>query len=407
MKIYLKNNVWDTALERMEYIFDNFKNVIVSFSGGKDSTVTLELALIVARKKNRLPLSVYFLDQEAEWSSVIDYVKTVMYRKEINPLWIQVPIFLPNSISQETPFLVTWEEGKEWMREKDPIAITSGHVLKGDAEKEAKTGYWYTYFVKSIEQLYPNESACFLAGMRAEESPQRLAGLTTGQTYKHITWGRILNKKKEHYTFYPLYDWNSSDIWKSIHDNNWKYCKIYDEFFRYGLPIKDMRVSNLNHESAIKSLFYLHELEGKTWELLNKRLNGINQAKHIDKKELLKVDKLPFMFNSWLDYRDFLTQKLIKEDKHKNIFIKEWAKMDILYNELRNPTEMYRKQIQSILVNDIEFAKLASYMQSPPIIVYRDWKKGKIHNRVRNSSTLKQIKEHYLIQEYGENYNKK
>jgi predicted phosphoadenosine phosphosulfate sulfurtransferase len=310
MKIFLKQTVWDAALDRIERLFNEFENVVVSFSGGKDSTVTLELALIVARKLNRLPLKVYFLDQEAEWASVIDYVKNVMYRKEIEPIWIQVPIFLPNSISQENPFLVTWEDGVEWMRDKDPIAIKDGHVLKGKAEKEAKTGYWYTYFVKSLDQIFPDEPACFLAGMRAEESPQRLAGLTTGQTYKDITWGRKLNERKHHYTFYPVYDWCVGDVWKAIHDNKWKYCKIYDEFFRYGLPIKEMRVSNLHHESAVKTLFYLHELEGDTWNALNKRLNGVNQAKHLGEEGVTQIKDLPFMFNGWRDYRDFLTEKL-------------------------------------------------------------------------------------------------
>jgi predicted phosphoadenosine phosphosulfate sulfurtransferase len=401
MKIFLKQTVWDAALDRIERLFNEFENVVVSFSGGKDSTVTLELALIVARKLNRLPLKVYFLDQEAEWASVIDYVKNVMYRKEIEPIWIQVPIFLPNSISQENPFLVTWEDGVEWMRDKDPIAIKDGHVLKGKAEKEAKTGYWYTYFVKSLDQIFPDEPACFLAGMRAEESPQRLAGLTTGQTYKDITWGRKLNERKHHYTFYPVYDWCVGDVWKAIHDNKWKYCKIYDEFFRYGLPIKEMRVSNLHHESAVKTLFYLHELEGDTWNALNKRLNGVNQAKHLGEEGVTQIKDLPFMFNGWRDYRDFLTEKLISDIRHRNIFVKEWAKMDVLYDQLANPDEMYKKQIKSVLVNDIEFAKLASYINSPPLIVYRDWKKGKLHDRTRNPSTLKQLKPHVIKAEYG------
>ena len=391
MKIFLDQTVWDAALARMERLFDEFENVVVSFSGGKDSTVTLEMALIVARKKNRLPLKVYFLDQEAEWQSVIDYVDQVMRRPEIDPLWIQVPIFLPNSISQEQPFLITWEEGRQWMRDKSPIAITSGHVLKEDAEKQAKTGYWYTYFVKSLKQFFPDEPACFIAGMRADESPSRLAGLTTLQTYKDITWGRVLDKKLGHYTFYPIFDFRTNDIWKSIHDNDWSYCQIYDEYFRYGLPIKDMRVSNLHHESALKSLVYLHELEGETWNKLNERLKGVNTAKHLSKEDLLSIKTLPYMFESWREYRDFLTEKLIVDQKHRDIFFGKWERMDKLYKDLRDPKEMYKAQIKSVLSNDIELVKLTQYENSPQMIVYRDWKKGKLHNRSRNPSTLKQL----------------
>lgn len=70
MKVYKKQSVYDAALDRIRYLFDEFPNVIVGFSGGKDSTVVLELALIVAREKNRLPLDVLFIDQEAEWQAL-------------------------------------------------------------------------------------------------------------------------------------------------------------------------------------------------------------------------------------------------------------------------------------------------------------------------------------------------
>jgi predicted phosphoadenosine phosphosulfate sulfurtransferase len=63
---YGNKTVYEMALERIEYIFDEFENVSVNFSGGKDSTVTLNLALTVAEKKGRLPLKVMFIDQEAE-----------------------------------------------------------------------------------------------------------------------------------------------------------------------------------------------------------------------------------------------------------------------------------------------------------------------------------------------------
>ena len=64
MKIYSKKNVLDAAYERINYLFDEFENVVIGFSGGKDSTTVLNLALKVATEKNRLPLSVLWIDQE-------------------------------------------------------------------------------------------------------------------------------------------------------------------------------------------------------------------------------------------------------------------------------------------------------------------------------------------------------
>ncbi len=123
MKIYLNSNVFDEALNRIRFIFDEFENVIIGFSGGKDSTVTLELALIVAKEKNRLPLGVMFIDQEAEWEHVVKYVESVMYRDDINPYWLQMPMMLSNATSAKNKWLMCWEDGGDWMREKNDISI--------------------------------------------------------------------------------------------------------------------------------------------------------------------------------------------------------------------------------------------------------------------------------------------
>lgn len=48
----LSITVFDASQERMEAIFSEFDNIIVSFSGGKDSAVMLHLMIDYMRKNN-------------------------------------------------------------------------------------------------------------------------------------------------------------------------------------------------------------------------------------------------------------------------------------------------------------------------------------------------------------------
>ena len=386
MKIYLNKNVFDAALERMRWVFDNFPNVVVSSSGGKDSDVVLRLALMVAKEKNRLPLRVCWLDQEIEWQMVADHVKSIMYQDDVDPLWLQMPFVISNATSAETPFLDCWAEDKksEWIREKDPISV---HENK----------YNETRFHKMFEAVakveYPNEPMCYVAGVRGEESPTRQTALTSAETYKGVTWGKTLNKARCHYTFYPIYDWSYTDVWKAIHDNKWKYCKIYDYFYQYGVPTREMRVSNLNHETAVKSLYIAHELEPETWSKVSRRLNGTNTAKVLQ-DDMLKVPKqLPFMFKSWQEYRDYLVDVLYEDEKKKDTFKKKFKQLDEKYIRMAHKDELYRVCISSLLANDYEFVLTGNWESRPDINSLRNFWKGRYHKNNEKNKYIDWSKE--------------
>jgi len=88
MKILSSKNVYAAAIDRINYLYNEFPNIVVGMSGGKDSTTVFELTMRVARERGRLPLTVFFLDQEAEWTATIDYVRRIMHHPDVRPLWM-------------------------------------------------------------------------------------------------------------------------------------------------------------------------------------------------------------------------------------------------------------------------------------------------------------------------------
>ena len=53
-KKYLEKNVYEATQERLKYIFSEFDNIMVAFSGGKDSGVCLNLCYDYAKEHNML-----------------------------------------------------------------------------------------------------------------------------------------------------------------------------------------------------------------------------------------------------------------------------------------------------------------------------------------------------------------
>lgn len=341
----------DAAVERINWLYDEFPNVAVTISGGKDSTVVMELTIEVARERGRLPVPVMWLDQEAEWRSTVEEVRRAMRRPEVAPYWLQVPFRIFNATSPFDPWLNAWGEGLKWMRPKEPDSIH---------ENIYGTDRFSKMFSAWLDVTFPDEPACNIAGVRCEESPARTLGLTIYETYKGETWGKKSPRRKDQFDFYPLYDWRTSDVWKAIHDGRWSYNSLYDSYYQHGVPTTKMRVSNLHHVGALEDLLYVQIIEPDTWDALTERLAGINTTGQLDWHSF-KVGDLPPMFSSWIEYRDYLLDHLVTDDVREKMR-DQFARADARYDhDPKVFQRLVQTQIACILINDYHGMKMTVF----------------------------------------------
>jgi predicted phosphoadenosine phosphosulfate sulfurtransferase len=328
-------NVYEAAVNRMRFIFNEFPRIVVSVSGGKDSTCLWHLAIKEAERRNQ-KVEVFFLDQEAEYQSTVDQIDLMMRNPLVIPRWYQVPIQMTNATSHRQVFLNAWYEGEQWIREKSELAI---HSIGGEYPRR-----FYDFFKWYEGQ--DKEPTAHLVGLRIFESMNRQRTMCKANGYKHYKW-TTASASPGSYRVYPIFDWHFRDVWKYIVDNNLPYNRMYDRMYcRSDINMRTMRVSNLIHEQAFRSLAQLQEFEPDTFDKLSKRLQGVHcAAMYSTDKFLFSAAKLPENFLTWLAYRDYLlaTTPSSKRARFKKRFLKQGD------DEI-----VCQHQVKQLLLNDWE-----------------------------------------------------
>jgi predicted phosphoadenosine phosphosulfate sulfurtransferase len=360
-------NVLEAVRDRIGFIFDQFETIVVSISGGKDSTCLAHLALVEAKLRKR-KISLYFLDEEVTYQNSVDQVSYLMtlFSDNITKIWMQIEFHLTNATSVKEGQLICWESGKHkiWMRSKLPYAVQ--HRMwseESQTVRDKNKGFGFYDVIENFERCF--KGAAFLVGLRAAgESPNRWKAVIKNPVNingQHIYWG---TQKGVNVVLYPIYDWNFHDVWKYIHDEKLRYSKIYDMQFRKGYPINQMRVSSLIHEKSFKSICDLPEFEPKTYNKLQKRISGITLAQETGKAaKLFACRKLPKNFKSWIIYRDFLIQT--HSDRERiGIYLKRFSKH--LNNEY-----VARQQCRQLILGDYENNLPVTNIEDPREVLIR------------------------------------
>ncbi len=269
-------NVLDAALIRMDWVFDSFEQVCLSFSGGKDSTVLLHLATTVARKK-RKKFFVLFVDWEAQYQMTIDHIKLMQQMCEdvISQFyWVALPMTSVNGVSQHQPEWIAWDPDVIWVRQPPEDAIIDPASFP--FYRHAMT---FEEFVPAFSNwLAAGKSMASLIGIRTEESLNRYRALVSQEKLRFSEDKPWTTASPEGFCYicYPLYDWKTQDIWIFHAITKLHYNPLYDLMYRAGVPLRDMRVCEPFGPEQRRGLWLYHVIEPETWSKLCFRVHGVH-----------------------------------------------------------------------------------------------------------------------------------
>ncbi len=312
-------NVYDLAMERFKFIFDEFDHVYISFSGGKDSGVMLNLAIKYIKENNlNRKITLMHLDYEAQYEATTEYVKIIenKYADILNVIHVCVPFKVTTCTSMFESYWRPWEESKKdiWVRGLPNNAMTKNdfdfyNENMWDYEFQEKLSKW-------AHDKYKAKKTAVLVGIRTQESLHRWRAIHKER--KTYFKNKKYSKKilDDVFNFYPIYDWKTEDVWVANGKFEFDYNKLYDLYYQAGLPINSMRVASPFLSEGQETLKLYKAIEPHTWGKLVSRVNGVNftglygGTSAVGWKKIKKPDNY-----TWKKYMEFLLDTLPENTK--------------------------------------------------------------------------------------------
>ena len=316
IRVYKNTDVYTATNERIDFIFNNFERVYLSFSGGKDSGIMLNMVIDYMRRNNiTKKIGVQILDNEANYSHSLTFMHTII-RANLDLLdvyWCCLPIVLPCSISSYAVDWCCWGVADEdrWVRPMptdDYVVNIHNHPFDFFIEDMPYDAFW-----DGFAEWYSQGKTCAnLIGIRTSESLNRYRAIMNED--KVMLKGKPWTKKNtEHsYNVYPIYDWRTDDVWIANDKFEWEYNHLYDIFYKAGVPVSMMRVASPFMSEAKSSLSLYRVIDPDCWARLCARVSGANFIATYGKQLNYNTFKLP-PGHTWKSFVKFLIETLPKE----------------------------------------------------------------------------------------------
>lgn len=377
-KLYLEKNVYDATIERLQKVFSEDVAVYFCFSGGKDSSVMLQLANSVAQENGRT-FDVLFIDLEGNYQYTIDHVSELRSLSQIDTFyWVCLPLVLRNAVSQLSTHWFCWNKRQKelWIRDMPDDCVNEDNYLSKYGWDWFEKGMQFETFIMAFAEWYQKkqqkEVMCGV-GIRSNESFNRFRTIVslTKTTWHDMQWTTLIKTEENLpiYNFYPIYDWQTRDIWIAVAKFDLKYNELYELLYKAGVSIHEARICQPYGDDQRKGLDQFKSIEPETWSKVLLRTGGANFGNIYAKSLALAHMKLKKPLElTWQEYTVYLLESIgtcnmtlmvhyarkIKRfvrwyEKNKGVVIPDYAPR---YLEAQKRTPSWRRCAKMILKND-------------------------------------------------------
>lgn len=326
---YMEYDVYEALQNRLRLIFEEFDNVYVSFSGGKDSGLLLNLTLDFQKKYYpHKKIGVFHQDFEAQYTVTTEYIERTFekLKNDIEPYWVCLPMATRTALSSYEMYWYPWDDAKKdaWVRplpkhdyvihqERNPITTYRYKMHQEDLSKQF--GRWY-------RMSHGEKKTACLLGIRANESLQRYNGFVNKKyDYKGECW--ISKQFKDVWCASPMYDWTTEDVWHANYLFNYDYNRLYDLYHMAGLKVSQMRVASPFNDYSKDSLNLYRVIDPEIWAKLVGRVQGANFTAIYAKTKAMGYRSITLPEgHTWETYTRFLLDTL--PSRLRNNYVKKF-----------------------------------------------------------------------------------
>ncbi len=326
---YFEQDVFEAFQQRIKLIFEEFDNIYISFSGGKDSGLLLNMVLDYQKKYYPAKkIAVFHQDFEAQYTVTTEYVEKTFeqIREDVEPYWVCLPMATRTALSSYQMYWYPWDDKKKesWVRpmpdkpyvinlDNNPMTTYRYRMHQEDLAKQF--GRWYRI-------SHGDRKTVCLLGMRADESLQRYSGfLNKKYGYKGECW--ITKQFKDVWCASPLYDWTVQDIWHAYARFGYEYNRLYDLYYMAGLSVGQMRVASPFNDYSKDSLNLYRVIDPQIWVKLVGRVQGANFASIYGRTKAMGYRNVTLPpGHTWKSYTLFLLDTL--PVRLRNTYVKKF-----------------------------------------------------------------------------------